>query len=88
MIVLGIILFTFLLISIYIINGIIIDIEEELLSSAKSYIKGLKRDPNNDFYQNYNKLNNRLPDYSLFFISSFFSEYLNECLGYVPLTIF
>ena len=88
MIVLGIILFTFHLVSIYIINGIINAIEEELLSSAISYIKKIEREPNDDFYQNYNKLNCRLPDYSVFFISSFLSEYLNECLGYVPLILF
>jgi len=88
MIVLGIILFTFHLVSIYIINGIINAIEEELLSSAISYIKKIERKPNEDFYQNYNKLNCRLPDYSVFFISSFLSEYLNECLGYVPLLLF
>ena len=88
MIVLGIILFTFHLVSIYIINGIINAIEEELLSSAISYIKKIERKPNEDFYQNYNKLNCRLPDYSVFFISSFLSEYLKECLGYVPLLLF
>ena len=86
--ILGIILFTFHLISIYIINGIILTIEEELVASAKSYIKQIERGPKDDFYQNFNKINNRLPDYSVIFISSFLSECLNEFLGYVLLTIF
>ena len=86
-ILLGFIIFTTHLISIYEINCIITTIEEELLASINSYVRKEDRESIDDFYQNFNKINNRLPDYSVFFISTFLSEYLNECLGYVLLTI-
>ena len=71
--IIGFLFFTTHLISIYIINGIINAIEEELIASAKSYLKKMDRDKTDDFYQNFNRLNNRFPDYSVFFISSVFS---------------
>ena len=85
--IIGFLFFTTHLISIYIINGIINAIEEELIASAKSYLKKMDRDKTDDFYQNFNRLNNRFPDYSVFFISSVFSECLNECFGYIILSI-
>ncbi len=83
----GGLLFITHLVSIYEINGIIIAIEEELMASVKSYVRQIDRESKDDFYQNFNKLNNKLPEYSVFFISSFLSEYLNECISYEILTI-
>ena len=84
----GAILFIFHLISIYEINGIINAIEEEIISSAKSYLRKRDREPLDDFYQNFNKLNNKLPNYSVFFVSSFLSNFFNECFGYLSISIF
>ena len=75
------------LISIYEINSIINSIEEELMASAKSYLRQENRDTSDDFYQNFNNINNKLPDYSVFFLSSFLSQYINDCMGYEILTI-
>ena len=83
----GILLFTTHLISIYEINEIINAIEEELMASSISFIRQRDREPTDDFYQNFNKINNIFPDYSLFFISSFLSESLNQIFGYIFLTI-
>ena len=82
----GGLLFISHLVSIYEINGIINAIEEELMASVKSYARHKDRESKDDFYQNFNKLNNKLPDYSVFFISSFLSEYLNECISHEILT--
>ena len=68
---LGALLFISHLISIYELNSIINAIEEELMASAKSYLLQEDRDSSDDFYQNFNKINNELPDYSVFFLSSF-----------------
>lgn len=84
---LGALLFIFHLITIYEISSIINAIEEELMASARSYLKREDRDSTDDFYQNFNQLNNKLPDYSVFFISSFLSKCLNEVIGYETLTI-
>ena len=84
---LGGLLFIAHLVSIYEINSIINAIQEELMASAKSYIKKEKREITDDFYQNFNNINNKLPDYSVFFLSSFLSQYINECMGYEMLTI-
>lgn len=78
----GSLFFIIHLIIIYEINDIINSIEEELIASIKSYVRGNKREPTDDFYKNFNILNNRLPDYSPFFISSFLSEYLYGLLGF------
>ena len=86
-ILLGFVIFTTHLISVYEINGIINTIEEELIASIISYVKMEKREEKDDFYQNFNTLNGRFPDYSVFFISSFFSQYLGECQGYTISTI-
>ena len=85
---LGVLIFVTHLISIYDRNGIMITIEEELIASIHSYIKNENREEEDDFYQNFNKLNGRLPDYSVFFITSVFSEYLDESLGHTFLIIF
>ena len=86
--VMSILFFSIHLIGVYVINGIISAIEEELIAASKSYIKKRAREPIDDFYQNFNKLNNRFPDYSMFYISSFLTDYLNGCFGYIILTIF
>ena len=65
------------LISIYEINSIINAIGEELMASSKSYLKQEEREITDDFYQNFNNINNKLPDYSVFFLSSFLSQYIN-----------
>jgi len=84
----GVLIFATHLVSVYEINGIISAIEEELIATIKSYLKMEKREANDDFYQNFNKLNAKLPDYSVFFISSFLYQCLDESLGYALLTIF
>ena len=84
---LAILLFTSHLVSVYVIDGLINAIEEELIAAAKSYIQKKDRKSDDDFYQNFIKLNNKFPDYSIFYISSFLSDYLNSCLGYILLTI-
>ena len=80
--ILGLFLFTTHLISLFEINDIINAIEEELLASTKSYLKKIDRKPTDDFYQNFNRLNNKIPDYSVFYLSSLLSECLNGCIGY------
>ena len=85
---LSIALFTFHLIIIFEINGIIHSIQEELIGSIKSYFTKKNKKSIVDFYQNFNKLNKMLPDYSIFYISSILSDYLNQCLGYILLTFF
>ena len=79
-------LFIMHLFSIYQINSIIIAIGEELIATIKSYLKNIDREPTDDFYQNFNKLNNKLPDYSPFFITSALYEFLNGYINYVILT--
>ena len=85
---LSIALYTFHLVSIYEINGIIHSIQDELISSVKSFLTKKNRKSNDDFYQNFNKLNRIFPDYSIFYISSILSDSLSQCLGYAFLTIF
>lgn len=80
-------LFTFHLISIFEINEIIFSIQEELIASIKSYIKKKDREPKDDFYQNFNKINKIFPDYSMFYISSILSDYLNQCFGYITINV-
>ena len=82
---LGVIIFTTLLVSVYEINGIISSIEKEKIASIKSYVKMEKREANDDFYQNFNKLNDKLP---FFLISLSLSQCFDEGLGYALLTIF
>ena len=84
---LGALLFITHLISIYELNSIINAIEEELMASAKSYLIQEDRDSSDDFYQNYNKINNKLPDYSVFFLSSFISQYLIGLIGFYKVMI-
>ena len=64
---LGVIIFTTLLVSVYEINGIISSIEKEKIASIKSYVKMEKREANDDFYQNFNKLNDKIPIILIFF---------------------
>ena len=85
---LSIILFTFHLVSIYEINGIIHSIQDELIASVKSFLTKKDREATDDFYQNFNKLNRIFPNYSIFYISSLFSGYLSQCLDYIFITIF
>ena len=85
---LSIALFTFHLISIFVINGVIHSIQEELIASIRSYFTKKNRKSTDDFYQNFNKLKKMFPDYSLFYISSILSGYLSQCLGYILLTLF
>jgi len=80
-------LFTFHLISIFEINNITFAIQEELIASIKSYIKKKDREPKDDFYQNFNRINKIFPDYSMFYISSILSDYLNQCFGYITINV-
>ena len=84
---LAVLFFSSHLISIFIINDIINAIEEEIIASAKSYLRQKDRDPNDDFYQNFKKLTYLMPNYSMFFISSFLADTLYETLGYINLSI-
>ena len=56
------------------------------MATIKSYLKQNDREPTDDFYQNFNNLNNKLTDYSVFFISSFLSEYISDYIGYDTIT--
>ena len=84
---LGALLFIVHLISIFELNSIINAIEEELMASAKSYLLQEDRESSDDFYQNYNKINNKLPDYSVFFLSSFLSKYFIGLIGFYKVMI-
>ena len=53
---LSIALFTFHLISIFVINGVIHSIQEELIASIRLYFTKKNRKSTDDFYQNFNKL--------------------------------
>ena len=75
------------LIGIFIINDIINAIEEEIIASAKSYLRQKDRDPTDDFYQNFKKLTYLIPDYSMFFISSFLADTLCETFGFTNLLL-
>ena len=71
-ILLGFVIFTTHLISVYEINGIINTIEEELIASIISYVKMEKREEKDDFYQNFNTLNGRFPLILFFLYPHFF----------------
>ena len=84
----GTIFFSFFLISILQLMGIMSSIEKEIKFAFKSYFGNKrKKEDENDFYNNYLKTNTQPPIYSLFFLSSLLSNILNKLIGFCFTTI-
>ena len=84
---LGIVFVSFHLVAVFELNGILNAIKGELYSSALSYLLKRNRDKEDNYYSSYMKINNKIPSFSLFFLSSILSHFLKNFLGYTLLSI-
>ena len=77
----------FHLTAVFELNGILNSIKAELLSSALSYLLKRNREKEDNYYSSYMKISNKIPSFSLFFLSSILSHCLENIFGFTILSI-
>ena len=80
--ILGTLFVTFHFIAIFLLIGLMQALKDELYYSIRLIL--YEEEKTLDFYENYNKIYMQIPEFSFFYISSFFAGSLIELLGFSP----
>ena len=85
--ILGVVFMTLYILGLYIYIGFMNSIMEEIKSSAILYLRNIKRNEDETFYDIYNKINQEPPEFELYFLTSNLSNKIIDFLTIYGLTI-